>query len=870
MASYKPISGTAVQEIQDNVAASGYYLKGYQAGTTTALAMGIDSTPTSTLAKCALDSQGRAINGSSAVFIPHFNQDYKLVLYANATDADADTFANAVWTVDNIQITDSSSDEVTYTPSIGSPTTVQARLREIDEGFIDFGDVATQISATSFSVPGDETAIYQVGRRIKLPDASDIYATIASSVYTTLTTVTIEDATGSLTSSLNGNTVAVGAQVTNATLTTDAIRFTGPDSLSADVLDDVLKDLSYAKMDSVLDDAYGLTYSTLNDSDTDCTVAFEAAQAAANIVYFPHLGSETTYRMKTKFDVTADRVFIGAGATRHSTAGCRLNHDSSLDDDLILFDGSSTGNIFKGFRIVGGVYKASATVSGATQAAPCVVTATAHGFNDGDRILIRNVVGMTELNSTTTDDNFFQVGNVADDTFELYDDAHIDNIAISAITKATNAQVTTNAAHGLTTGDKIMINLAKGMTEINNTDTAVTVVNSTTFTCDDINSTAYGTYSGSGRIAKEIDSSAYTAYSSGGTAQVIDYNSALFVSRPKCHFSDLNIYEYKGNGIHLGDNGVADQTGFFSDLDRITVTGQATPDTPCPQIASILVDVDGGDIAINDFIGTLGANAIVLDHAEDVRISGGATNQYRRDWQDASGNQPIMPGSIWFRGRTGNVETTTVEGGYWEGNDYDFLMDKANQTTFINLFVDDVSQGRNTFYIREQSGNETAAEVRSLTVIGGKLRRRDAGGTNGNFRIVDDWDGELVLINPQLQDGSTTVYTLDIANNGAAYTHITGGQIRQAINTETLSGNKTIASTDPSVHFLDAGGVARDVTLPAEADSTYAKYEIYNTGGETLTVKDDGASTIITIATNESGIVRCDGTSWFGFVGANT
>lgn len=102
MASYKPISGDAIQRMASNVAASGYYLKGYEAGTTTALAMGIDATPTSTLAKCQINSEGYAINGSSAVFIPHFNADYKLVLYANSTDADADTFANAVYAIDNI------------------------------------------------------------------------------------------------------------------------------------------------------------------------------------------------------------------------------------------------------------------------------------------------------------------------------------------------------------------------------------------------------------------------------------------------------------------------------------------------------------------------------------------------------------------------------------------------------------------------------------------------------------------------------------------------------------------------------------------------------------------------------------------------
>jgi len=41
---------------------------------------------------------------------------------------------------------------------------------------------------------------------------------------------------------------------------------------------------------------------------------------------------------------------------------------------------------------------ASATISGATQANPGVITATAHGFKSGDRVFIVGVGGMTELN----------------------------------------------------------------------------------------------------------------------------------------------------------------------------------------------------------------------------------------------------------------------------------------------------------------------------------------------------------------------------------------------------------------------------------------------------------------------------------------
>ena len=101
---WSPISNTVPQyQASDGSLASGYYLKFYNDGTTTPINMATDSTGGTTLAKCQLNASGYPINGSSAVFIPHIDQTYKLVLYTNSADADADTTANAVWIVDGLQ-----------------------------------------------------------------------------------------------------------------------------------------------------------------------------------------------------------------------------------------------------------------------------------------------------------------------------------------------------------------------------------------------------------------------------------------------------------------------------------------------------------------------------------------------------------------------------------------------------------------------------------------------------------------------------------------------------------------------------------------------------------------------------------------------
>ena len=75
-------------------------------------------------------------------------------------------------------------------------------------------------------------------------------------------------------------------------------------------------------------------------------------------------------------------------------------------------------------------------ISGATQADPCVITATGHGFENGDKVSIRGVVGMVELNTETA----YTVANKATNTFEL---AGVDS---SGFTAYGSAGVATKAA----------------------------------------------------------------------------------------------------------------------------------------------------------------------------------------------------------------------------------------------------------------------------------------------------------------------------------------------------------------------------------------------------------------------------------------
>lgn len=83
----------------------------------------------------------------------------------------------------------------------------------------------------------------------------------------------------------------------------------------------------------------------------------------------------------------------------------------------------------------------------------------------------------------------------------------------------------------------------------------------------------------------------------------------------------------------------------------------------------------------------------------------------------------------------------------------------------------------------------------------------------------------------------------------------------------TLGATFTISAEMPNVLFLDPGGAARTVLLPAEADGL--AFTIANTGdGQTeyLNVYEDGGSVMIgTVSIGEVTDFVCDGTTWRAF-----
>ena len=176
--SLSPI-GNEQQVTQNGAPLSGGLLYTYLAGSSTPAATYTDSsgaTPQSN--PIVLNVLGRPEN-------PIWLADgtaYKLFL--------TDSAGVTQWTIDNV------TGVTVSTPS-------QSEWDTLDT-------VPTYINATQFSVPGDQTSALLVGGRVRLPCTGGVrYGVITGSVYTSLTTVTVELDSGTLDAGLSSVSVGI-------------------------------------------------------------------------------------------------------------------------------------------------------------------------------------------------------------------------------------------------------------------------------------------------------------------------------------------------------------------------------------------------------------------------------------------------------------------------------------------------------------------------------------------------------------------------------------------------------------------------------------------------------------------------------------
>jgi hypothetical protein len=100
-----------------------------------------------------------------------------------------------------------------YFPENMAPSLVNDNLRQVQADirnwyeqaeWLNLGFTPTYVSTTSFTVSGDKTSYYTVGRRIKIEDATTLYGVIAASTYLSPnTTVTVTLDSGVLSTSIS-------------------------------------------------------------------------------------------------------------------------------------------------------------------------------------------------------------------------------------------------------------------------------------------------------------------------------------------------------------------------------------------------------------------------------------------------------------------------------------------------------------------------------------------------------------------------------------------------------------------------------------------------------------------------------------------
>ena len=148
-------------------------------------------------------------------------------------------------------------------------------------------------------------------------------------------------------------------------------------------------------------------------------------------------------------------VFPQGGATRRfgTRFVCEVKN-SANSTRLIPFEFNITqsyvlelGNQYiRFYKDNGQIVEADKTITAITKANPAVVTATSHGYADGDHVWINSVVGMTEVNgrrytvaNKTT--HTFQLSGVNSSNYTTYDSAGVGQKVYEIATNYTTAQV---------------------------------------------------------------------------------------------------------------------------------------------------------------------------------------------------------------------------------------------------------------------------------------------------------------------------------------------------------------------------------------------------------------------------------------------
>lgn len=396
------------------------------------------------------------------------------------------------------------------------------------------------------------------------------------------------------------------------------------------------------------------SYGALGNGSTDDTAALNAAATAAGDWGQVFLNPAKTYRVTAAITPRTGQRWYGGG---------RITTADGFNFNVFNLSGKTDVTI-EGLRAVAG------RVGGTTYKDPTTARfVTASAGSDRCRVIRCHVTGFqsaVQFNGSANclaEDNEIvaPVGwgiNVQTDA----DDAcvrgnritGVASVAVSGVTAANPAVVTTSSAHGYATGDYVVIRLVGGMTQILNKTSRITVTGPTTFSMDDVDASTYSAYTSGGWVRNRLlEHGVYVAGSSSNNvrAPIVAGNRVTLAAIDGVKVSYADDTQVSGNvclsnggeGVYVtlgatrtlvdgntcegNSNGVIVYTGTASDvIDRTRVTnntsrknlknGISVTDASTGAVTNTLVA--GNDVDDNDQDATTTQYGIVL--------SGGSSN----------------------------------------------------------------------------------------------------------------------------------------------------------------------------------------------------------------------------------------------------
>lgn len=250
------------------------------------------------------------------------------------------------------------------------------------------------------------------------------------------------------------------------------------------------------------------------------------------------------------------------------------------------FADQARGAVKGGKSISGAAWQdgASKSISGITKSNPGVVTASNHGFQNGDTVYITGVNGMTQANNRS-----YTVANPTTNTFQLKSRSTSGWSTYSSggtVRKCLNAgcEVTvTSNNHGFSNDDYVVIRGVNGMTDLNNgSNSTWRISNVTTDTF----------------VLQNSDGPDYNSYTNSGTAYCTEYG---------CQYYRFLNRSSNAQRVHEVSTCVTERTGAEAWTDKApsgAPVGFNYPSTsnPCPGANNAILPLTSNKTTLHNYI----------------------------------------------------------------------------------------------------------------------------------------------------------------------------------------------------------------------------------------------------------------------------